>query len=126
MEKEGDVSPNLQPDPLVQTLRPDPANIQDVVALDGYLGDGPGGKKLLYSDLSLNLGVEIDPSDIVHRETVSGGGVPDYSVVWVRRGVELTAVANPQDPDLPGFLANPFTPEDLLTQDPADWPRTGP
>jgi hypothetical protein len=115
------VSPKLQPDPLVQLLRPDPTDFQDLVALDGLLGESVGGKQRLYNNLSLNFWVEIFEEDLVHKETVSQDGAPDFSVVWIRRGAQLTGGISPADPDPPPFLENPFTPEDLLAQDPPLW-----
>jgi hypothetical protein len=117
------VPPNLQPDAFVEQLRPDPAEVQDVVALDGYLGgsDEPG-KHRLYHDASLSFWLEIEEEDIVHRETLSESGKPDPSMVWVRRGATLTAKTSPPDPSLAGFLRSPFTPEDLLDQgEPWSW-----
>jgi hypothetical protein len=118
------VPPNLEPDPLVQRLRSDPAEFQDLVALDGYLGESAEeGKHRLYHDSSLSFWVEIDEEDIVHRETVRVLGAPDTSLVWVKRGATLTADTSPPDPLFPEFLRTPFTPEDLLDQgDPAPWP----
>jgi hypothetical protein len=116
------VSPRLEPDPLVQQLRPDPAQFQDLVALDGYLGElTEDGKQPLYKDASLAFWVEIDPDDLVHKETVTVRGAPDHSVVWVKRGAMLTAKASPEESDsrLP---RDEITPEDLLTEgDPPLW-----
>jgi len=124
IEKEGVVPPNLQPDPLVEQLRPDPGAFQDLVALDGYLGGSDqAGKHRLYHDSSLSFWLEIDDEDIVHRETFRVSGAPDTSLVWIKRGATLTAKTSPPDPLFPEFLRTPFTPEDLLDQgDPTPWP----
>jgi hypothetical protein len=116
------VSPPLQPDPLVQQLRPDPADFQDLVALDGYLGSSTeDGKQRLYHDVSLSFWVDIDQDDLVHKETVSVRGAPDASVVWVKRGALLTAGESPTE-DRSRPLRDQITPEDLLTEgDPPLW-----
>ena len=109
------MSPSLQPDPLVAQLRPDPADFQDLVALDGYLGDPTGDIQRLYHDLSLSFWVEIDQDDLVHKETVSVPGAPDASVVWVKRGAQLTMVESPEE-SRSRVPAVQITPEDLLTE----------
>jgi hypothetical protein len=116
------MSPRLEPDPLVQLLRPDPDDIDvDLVALDGYLGESKNGKQALYHDLSLSLWVEIEEDDLIHKETVSVRGGPDASVVWVRRSAMLTTKTSPEDPRsrLP---RDQISPVDLLTEgDPPLW-----
>jgi hypothetical protein len=109
------VSPFLEPDVLVQQLRPDPADFQDLVALDGYLGEPRDGKQPLYHDVSLSFWVEINENDLVHKETVSVRGAPNAAVVWVKRGALLTPRESPVE-DRSRSPRDQITPEDLLTE----------
>jgi hypothetical protein len=59
----------------------------DVVALVGFLGEGPEGHRRLYSDPELRVGMDIRSEAIVHRHDVPAehdelGG---RSVIWVER-----------------------------------------
>jgi hypothetical protein len=117
IEEEGIVSPFLEPDGLVQELRG--SGIPDLVALDGYLDEPTGETQRLFKDLARSFWVDIGEDDLVTKRRVSVPGFPDASVVWVRRGAQLTVGASfPEEEDLPESI----TPEDLLTQgDPPLW-----
>lgn len=117
IEKEGIVSPFLEPDGLVQELRD--SGIPDLVALDGYLDEPAGDTQRLFRDLARSFWVDIGEDDLAIKRQVSVPGFPDASMVWVRRGAQLTVGASfPEDEDLPRSI----TPEDLLTEgDPPLW-----
>jgi hypothetical protein len=108
------VSPFQSPDPLVQQLTAE----LPLVALDGYLANPSGSTQRLYHDASLSFWVDIPENQLVHKEPVELPGLPDASVVWVRRGATLTVgAADPDEEQLPASI----TPEDLLTGDPPRW-----
>jgi hypothetical protein len=83
------------------------------VALDGYLAEPTGDTQRLYRDLSLSFWVDIGKDDLVTKRPLGRPGIPEGSVVWVRRGAQLTlGAAVPEEENLPAQM----TPEDLLTE----------
>lgn len=114
IEEEDAVSPIFEESELVRAVRD--SGIDHVVALDGFLGEvegeTPNRVQRLYRDASLTLWVELREADVaLVADEVPGA--PGASVVWVRRGVELTVGASfPEEENLPATMK----PEDLLTE----------
>lgn len=114
IEEEDAVSPIFEESELVRAVRD--SGIDHVVALDGFLGevegDAPNRVQRLYRDASLTLWVELPERDVA-LVVDEVPGAPGASVVWVRRGVQLTVGASfPDEENLPATMK----PEDLLTE----------
>jgi hypothetical protein len=77
--------PDLQFDDFVQAARPDAANKNPLLFLQGYIGKSPSADSIrMYTDPSLNHFVDIPSKDIVHSRKVTDdplglGG----SMIWV-------------------------------------------
>ena len=77
--------PSLQLDDFVQAARPDAANKNPLLFLQGYIGKSPSADSIrMYTDPSLNHFVDIPTKDIVHSRKVTDdplglGG----SMIWV-------------------------------------------
>jgi hypothetical protein len=113
----------LEPDPLVEQLRPDPSEPTNIIALDGYLGRSDTDDNWrLYRDLSLTLWLEIPESAIHHTETVTvPGGLHPLTVVWVDRDQDLTATTIGREDDRSDFLKGTFTADALLADRSQPW-----
>src|SRR6476620_10128918 len=80
---------NIRYDAFIRNVRPDPANTEQLVLMQGYVGESTSADKLrLYSDASLGSYVEIPIDDVVHSipndDDPLGG-----STMWVRQSPNL-------------------------------------
>jgi hypothetical protein len=110
--------PNLQPDPVVEALIPDPAQgpPPGTTVLHGYLGkSSTEGVWRLYLDPSLSEYVEIPEADIQHAETL-----PDTSgsSIWVINTTSLKHVRTETQDVQAEFLGGDIT-DELLATSPA-------
>jgi hypothetical protein len=84
--------PDQPPDPIVDRLR-DPANqpdAEDVIALKGFIGPGPGGGFRIHPDRDLQRWLEVP--EIVDSQQVNPGDELSRSVVWVDRQIMLEEI----------------------------------
>jgi hypothetical protein len=116
-------TPGIEPDPLVEALRPDPAQPDHFVALDGYLGSSTeDGHWRLYRDLSLTFWLEIPEDAIYHVESITVANLlRPLSVVWVRRDIEIRSGTGARVDQRSQFLRGTFTVDLLLEQDTQTW-----
>ena len=101
----------LYPDELIEQLVPDPANLPNVVGLDGYVGrsDRPGHIRL-YRTLSVDYWLEIPEEAVYFARTVDvAGKFQRLSVVWIHRDAEVQArITGTDDQELLEFLSGSF------------------
>lgn len=107
--------PNLQPDPVVDALVPDPSQgAPGTTVLHGYLGKSPTeGVWRLYLDPALTEYVEVPEADIQHSETL-----PDASgtSIWVLSTTPLKHVRTETQDVQAEFLGGAITDELLATR----------
>ena len=116
-------TPEIESDPLVEELRPDPAAPDNIVALDGYIGRSAAeGHWRLYRDLSLTFWLEIPEEAIHHTEKIDMDGLAHpLTVVWVGREHELHSGTAARQDRRSDFLRGAFTADALLEQETQSW-----
>ncbi len=84
--------PNPSPNEVVERLQSPDNEVEDVVALIGYVGVPRDGHVVLHPDVDYQRWLAIPNDDVVDSEpTASGDG---RSVVWVKRTAMLQSVFN--------------------------------
>lgn len=82
----------MKPDPIVERLVPDPADVPDVRVLNGLLGKSTRKSHWrLYLGADLSSYVEFSRTDVVHSQQLEGSDHPlGGTIVWVKRDANLT------------------------------------
>lgn len=94
----------LRPDEIVEQLVPDPGQPPDVVALVGLLGAGAQpGRWRLFLTMALDRYVEFGEDDVVQSRKIESSSIGG-TVVWLKRGANLTVTAVRQADEQAGFL----------------------
>ncbi|HTS66948.1 MAG TPA: hypothetical protein VMH28_33215 [Candidatus Acidoferrales bacterium] len=110
-KKAGRAASPLKQDPLVESIMPDPGNLQPTTQLTGWLGkSAQAGSWRLYLTPQLDEYVEFSEADVLHSESIDTAQSPlGGTMVWLNAGTTLQHMQVVRQQVQAGFLSGGIT-----------------